>query len=266
MSEYPGCRDHVRRRRRSDRAGTADLLPPAAARGGQSAMAVPDGHSQAASRRCAHRTKRTAAAHATDRRPRPCRVRLVSLLRDASGEVSGLQLTFLDIRGRLSTTEPRRQTYALRPNGVRDALFRVPGSPETGDLGNPETPQTGFLAEGFCEKPLALAAAGLLPSYGWGGLTTLGYAIPPEPIAVVVPDKAPADEAAAALHARAMRVGLDRLVLAGREVQLAPPPDCAGSCCKDADDYLRRHGPGRLAELVGRAETGALSLDGEISV
>ena len=47
---------------------------------------------------------------------------------------------------------------------------------------------------------------------------------------------------------------------------VAKAPECqhpGGGACKDADDYLRQHGPIRLKELIEATEVSALSLDGE---
>ncbi len=41
---------------------------------------------------------------------------VVSLLHDQAGEVSGIQATFCDVLGHPTATEPKRQTYSLRPN------------------------------------------------------------------------------------------------------------------------------------------------------
>ena len=106
---------------------------------------------------------------------------VVSLLRDQRGAVSGLQLTFVDIKGRATGTEPKRITYSLRLHGVRDGLFHAGGG----------AGGTCYLAEGYLEKPLAIASLVLGPAYGGGGLHVLGFAIPPEPEVVLVRDRAP---------------------------------------------------------------------------
>ncbi len=184
---------------------------------------------------------------------------VVSLLRDQAGEVSGLQLNFIDIKGRATATEPKRITYSLRPNGCRDGLFHAGGG--TGDR--------CYLAEGYLEKPLAIASLGLGPVYGGGGLNVLGFAIPPEPTVVIVPDRAPAPdewtkdgkERLLDLHQAAYQRAVDRLILAGKTVLMAAAPDCAHPC-KDADAYLIKHGPIRLADLIERAVPAKLSDDG----
>ena len=75
---------------------------------------------------------------------------VASLLRDRDGEISGLQLTFVDVTGAPSAKAPKRQTYALREHGVRDGTFRAGGGP--GDV--------AYICEGYLEKPLAVAASG----------------------------------------------------------------------------------------------------------
>jgi hypothetical protein len=50
---------------------------------------------------------------------------LVSLLRDAAGEVSGFQLEFVDVLGARTANEPHKQSYALREHGVRAGLFHA---------------------------------------------------------------------------------------------------------------------------------------------
>jgi hypothetical protein len=53
---------------------------------------------------------------------------LVSLLRDADGELSGFQLEFVDALGARTGTTPAKQTFALREHGVRDGLFHAAAS------------------------------------------------------------------------------------------------------------------------------------------
>jgi hypothetical protein len=184
---------------------------------------------------------------------------LVSLLRDASGAVSGFQCEFCDIAGARTGTEPAKQAYALREHGVRDGLFHAGGS---GD--------TAYVTEGYSCKALAVASLGLGPVYGGGGLTVLGFAVPPERTVVIVPDRAPpADqwtkdgkERLLDLHEAAYARAIDRLILAKRTPLIAAAPDCA--CCKDADRFLRKHGGIRLQDLLGRTTPGELSRDGEV--
>ena len=52
---------------------------------------------------------------------------LMSLLRNADGETVAFQLTFINCDGSASTRSPKRQTYNLVPDGVRDGLFRAGG-------------------------------------------------------------------------------------------------------------------------------------------
>jgi hypothetical protein len=184
---------------------------------------------------------------------------LMSLLRDAAGEVCGLQLEFCDILGARTATEPTKQTYALREHGVRDGLFYAGGS---GDI--------AYLCEGYSCKCLAVASFGIGRAYGGGGLHILGFAVPPERHVVLVPDKAPDATAWSAdgkdklldEHEAAYARAVDRLILAGREVEIAAEPDC--SCCRDSDAFLRKHGPIRLKELLSRTTPGRLSRHGEI--
>ncbi len=184
---------------------------------------------------------------------------VVSLLRDQAGGVSGIQLTFVDIKGRATATEPKRITYSLRPNGCRDGLFYAGGG----------TGQRCCLTEGYLEKPLAIASLGIGPVYGAGGLLCLGFAIPPEPTFVIVPDRAPAPdewtkdgkERLLDIHDRSYQRAVDQLILAGKTVLLAAAPDCAHPC-KDADDFLIKHGQFRLADLIEQAAPAKLSDDG----
>jgi hypothetical protein len=184
---------------------------------------------------------------------------LVSLLRDAAGEVCGLQLEFHDILGARTAVEPSKQSYSLRPGGCRDGLFCAGGE---GDV--------AYLTEGNSCKALAVASLGIGKVYGGGGLNVLGFAVPPERRVVLVPDKRPeptawsADGAEKLLdqHAAAYARAVDRLILAGREVAIAAEPDC--QCCKDADAFLRKHGAIRLKELLQRTVPGELSRQGQI--
>ena len=48
---------------------------------------------------------------------------------------------------------PKRQTYVLRKGAFDEALFRIPGPG-----GHGAAHLTGYLAEGFCEKILAVAS------------------------------------------------------------------------------------------------------------
>jgi Protein of unknown function (DUF3631) len=183
---------------------------------------------------------------------------LVSLLRDAAGEASGFQLEYCDILGARTAGEPSKQTFALREHGCRDGLLHAGGE---GD--------TAYLCEGYSCKPLAVASLGL-KAYGAGGLHVLGFAVPPEREVVLVPDKAPTPDQWTAdgkerlldQHAAAYARAVDRLILAGRTVQIAATPDC--TCCKDADAYLRRHGALRLRQLLEQTTPGALSRQGEV--
>jgi hypothetical protein len=189
---------------------------------------------------------------------------LVSLLRDpATGDITGFQLEFCDILGATTDTEPRKITYALREHGARDGLFFAGGN---GDV--------AYLTEGYSCKALAVASLGIGKAYGQGGRTVLGFAVPPEQTVAVVPDRRPDDKvvdlrtgkSAADQHDADLKHGIDRLLLAGKTVLVAKAPECqhpGGGACKDSDDYLRRHGPIRLKDLVEATEISALSLDGE---
>jgi hypothetical protein len=180
---------------------------------------------------------------------------LVSLLRDAAGEVCGLQLEYCDIAGARTAAEPFKKTYALREHGVRDGLFSAGGDGET-----------AFLTEGYSVKALAIASLGL-KAYGGGGRGIIGFAVPPEPGVVIVPDRRPQDSSPDALaHDRDLKHAADRLLIAGKTVLIAKAPECqhaGGTACKDADDYLRRHGPINLKGLIEATEVTTLSLDGE---
>jgi hypothetical protein len=92
--------------------------------------------------------------------------------------VTGFQLEYHDILGARTGTEPKKITYALREHGVRDGLFFAGGE---GD--------TAHLCEGYSCKALALASLGIGKVYGGGGLTVLGFAVPPERTVVLVPDR-----------------------------------------------------------------------------
>ena len=187
---------------------------------------------------------------------------VASLLRDRDGEISGLQLAFVDVTGAPSAKAPKRQTYALREHGVRDGTFRAGGGP--GDV--------AYICEGYLEKPLAVAALGIGPVYGAGGRAILGCAPPPEPEVVLVTDRRPDDTVvdlktgltAADLHDRDYKRAADLLLLAGKAVSVTPDPPICAHGCKDADDVLVKHGPILLEEWIRRAQpVGSLSLDGE---
>jgi hypothetical protein len=179
---------------------------------------------------------------------------IASLLRDAGGAVTGLQLTFVNITGTPSATAPRRQSYALRQHGVRDAL--------SGPLG--PAGEVAYLVEGRLEKVVALAAAGLGPVYGGGGRKILGFAVPKERQIVLVADRRPDGEDAGGGHDKDYKSACDRLYIAGCAVSLTPDPPACAHHCKDADDVLVKHGPIILDEWISRAEPiGSLSLDGE---
>ncbi len=120
------------------------------------------------------------------------------------------------------------------------------------------------------EKAIAVASLGIGPTYGAGGLNVLGFAVPPEPTVVIVPDRSPAPdewtkdgkERLLDIHDAAYRRAVDRLILADRSVLLAAAPDCQHKACKDSDAYLVAHGPIRLADLIERATPATLSDDG----
>jgi hypothetical protein len=184
---------------------------------------------------------------------------LVSLIRDGAGEVASLQLEFCDRLGARSGAEPSKKTYALRPHGVRDGLFHAGG---TGDV--------AYLTEGYSCKALAVASLGIGPVYGGGGLNVLGFAAPAASAVVLVPDRAPAPdkwtedgkERLLDQHEAAYARAVDRLLLAGRKVEVAAEPDC--TCCKDADRFLPKHGAIRLRQLLEKRVLGKLSRQGEI--
>jgi hypothetical protein len=173
-----------------------------------------------------------------------------SLLRDSSGEVSGIELAFIDCAGAPALKEPHRQTYAVRPGGVKVALFHA-GGPETG---------LALLAEGRAAKPLALVATELGRCYGGGARTVLGCAAPAEKQITIVTDRRPDGEDGEA-HDRDYKRAADLLLIEGAGVSITPDPPC--SCCKDADQVLHRHGPIRLADWVRQATPVGLSTDGE---
>ena len=178
---------------------------------------------------------------------------LCSVIRDAAGEPSGFELAFIDTTGAPSAHEPRRQTYSLRPNGVRDGLF--------GPVG-PAGP-VAYLCEGRAAKPIALVAAGLGPVYGGGSRTVLGHAAPPEAEVVLVTDRRP-DGKAGEDHDRDLKRAADLLLIADKAVSVTPDPPACPHGCKDADAVLVRHGAVLLADWVRQAKpVDALSLDGE---
>jgi hypothetical protein len=175
---------------------------------------------------------------------------VVSLIRGRDGEVSGFEVAFVDCTGAPALNEPHRQSYAVKPGGVRDGLFHA-GGPDTG---------LALVAEGFVCKPLALVATDLGRCYGAGARTALGCTAPPERRITIVSDRRPDGEDGEA-HDRDYKRAADLLLLEGAEVSITPDPPC--TCCKDADQVLHRHGPIRLADWVRQAKPAGLSADGE---
>jgi hypothetical protein len=174
-----------------------------------------------------------------------------SLIRDSDGEVSGIELAFIDCTGVAALRQPRRQTYAIKPGGVKSGLFHA-GGPDTG---------LALLSEGYACKPLALTTAGLGRCYGGGSRTVLGCAAPPEKRVVIITDRRPDGEAGEA-HDGDYKRGADLLLLEGAEVSITGDLPC--TCCADADQILQRHGPIRLADWVRQAAPVGLSADGEV--
>jgi hypothetical protein len=188
---------------------------------------------------------------------------VVSLLRDGDDAVSGLQLTFHDVLGAPSAKAPKRQSYSLRPNGMRDGLFYAGGGEGS----------RAFITEGRLEKSIALASLGLGPVYGGGGRTILGCAPPPEPEVVLVSDHRPDDTVvdlqtkltAADAHARDMKRAVDLLLLAGKTVSVRPEPTCC--CCKkrlrgrvgEFRKAVRKHRDGGADSPPGQALRGPSS-------
>jgi hypothetical protein len=109
----------------------------------------------------------------------------VSLLRPApDAEVTGAELTFIDILGHPTPTEPRRIQWAFEEHGCRNSWFWAGGS---GD--------TLYCAEGFLVKPLAILSLGLPGMVaGWGARSWLQFkelAGVPKRV-VICPDRRPA--------------------------------------------------------------------------
>jgi Protein of unknown function (DUF3631) len=188
---------------------------------------------------------------------------VMSLLRDADGEVVAFQLVFVDCHGAASTKGLKRQTYNLRAGGVSSGLFYAGGG--EGDR--------AYICEGYLEKAIAVASLGIGPVYGAGSRAILGTAPPREDEVMLVTDRRPDDGTVVdpktgmtggALHDRDMKRAVDLLLLAGKTVAVTPdPPPCAHSC-KDADDVLVKHGPIALETWFEKAElVGDLSMDGE---
>jgi hypothetical protein len=182
---------------------------------------------------------------------------VVSLLRDRDGEVSGLQCAFHDVLGAASAKAPKRQSYSLRPGGVRDGLFHAGGGEGS----------RSFITEGRLEKSIALASLDLGPVYGAGGRTILGCAPPPEPEVALITDRRPDGDAGTG-HDRDMKRACDLLQLAGKTVLITDDPPCqghsGGTHCADADAFLVRHGEVLLEEWARSArQVGGLSMDGE---
>jgi hypothetical protein len=109
----------------------------------------------------------------------------VSLLRPAPDAApTGAELTFIDILGHPTATEPRRVQWAFVEHGCRNSWFWAGGSGAR-----------AYIAEGFLAKPLAILSVGV-PGWvmGWGPRSWLQFkAIPPADIQTIVicPDRQP---------------------------------------------------------------------------
>jgi hypothetical protein len=182
---------------------------------------------------------------------------VVSLLRDGTGEITGLAVEACGIAGeriRDANGQTMRRSYALKKRGQIDALFRVDPTGSNAMI--------CYACEGRLAKPLAVAAVMGDPAIvGWGGLHGLGRCLPPEMTVVVVEDARPADDVKADLHDQAMARGSDRLIASGRIVLRAGGPRCA--CCKDLDEALGKHPVEELRAWLTSGKRAELSLDGE---
>lgn len=176
---------------------------------------------------------------------------VVALLRDAEGELTGIEVTAVGIGGaRVTGSDGRtaRKTFTLREGGSRDGLFRATRGSGT----------VAYLAEGRLAKPIALAD--ILPDasiYGGGGRQHLGKALPPEPEVVLVADRQP-DGPDADRHEHDYAAACDRLLAAGKKVRLAE----ICRCCPDIDAALIRHSHDEILSWLENAEPQDLSLQG----
>jgi hypothetical protein len=131
---------------------------------------------------------------------------VVSLLRPLpNDDPTGAELTFIDIKGNPTATEPRRVQWAFAEHGCRDAWFWTGGS-------GPRA----YVAEGFLAKPLAVKSA--MPDafvMGWGARSWLQFKKLPQEIRelVVVPDRRPDDPKEATAHDRDYQRGIDHWLL-----------------------------------------------------
>jgi putative DNA primase/helicase len=160
-----------------------------------------------------------------------------------NSRIVGFQLTYLDPDGRKSVCEPLRRRFMLETAPA--AAFQVPGTGGT------------LVAEGL-EDMLSLAALRrpeqLIGLPGIGSLQHLKMSKGDH--VVVVRDGDEPDSAAD----KALRKGLDALLLQKAEVDVTPTP-----LGQDANSILQAGGPEALAELIDSAAPAELSRDGVIT-
>jgi Protein of unknown function (DUF3631) len=179
----------------------------------------------------------------------------VSLLRNGTGDVTGLEITACGPGGEHivgADGRTARKSFRLRDRGCAEGLFTVKPINDSAMI--------AYMAEGRLCKALAVAAVVDGPAaYGWGGRPSLGRAIPPEPSIVVIEDAPPGDPTEAERHAADYDRGCDRLALAGKMVSRAT---LGCDCCKDLDQAIRQHPLDEVRAWLLGAIPHELTLDG----
>jgi len=150
---------------------------------------------------------------------------LVAVIEDPAGEAVAIQLRYIDPDGEGSLTEPRRRLFALVPDWAIRGLFCLSVATENGTSGRI------IIAEGIEDALSLMQACPYSRVIGIPGVAYFGKADLPEPGEVVVVRDG--DEPGSAAD-KALRTGVDRLILAGHGGRIVMPPTDG-----DANDYQK---------------------------
>jgi Protein of unknown function (DUF3631) len=184
---------------------------------------------------------------------------------EPGGDPTGFQATWVLVDGQpapVSDTARKRDYFSLVDNGCRDGCWWAG-----------EKSDEVIAAEGFCEKPLALLAAGVKGQViGWGSRAWLKHKTLVGKKLTIVPDRAPGKAELGADgkpllpgHLRDYGANVDHWLLNGFPDRVWITPDPACSCCKDTDDLWRNHRADGVLELVAAAMQGELGRPGWIT-